>query len=1154
MANLETLELTISSNAEQATQGIGQLTRSLSYLATAVGKSVGGLMKLNEQLRELKTYGRMRLPNLAASTGARSVVAKAKKMTPEEVKAWQNEVKTTYTNTTGSYGMISEEEMRKRRPEWYQDPAEQAKKSVEDLKNTGGVASWVEDQKKALVGWNQEINKTASSTKSASKSIKSVGEVVKESGQEAEKSKSKFSGFTSRLSRIASTMIMRTAIRAMIKNFQQAWSSAYEFSKKMNGSFAQSVDKVKGSLQSMAINIVRAFAPLVQVLSPVFSVIATGIKYITDAIIGLLKLLGAVSEMFGATAESIASVGGASGGAAKEVLASFDELNVIGQESGGGGGGGGGKSNFLDGFTEEIETVKMIVSESLLAVGLILAFAGHPAIGIALAAVGAATIVGTVATKWGTLSEDVKGEITKIMIYAGGAMLAIGSIIAFACPTKLGLGIALMAAGAANMVSGVALAWNLSDKVKSEISEITAKVGSAMLAIGAIIALAVPGARGLGIGMMIAGGVSLASSVALNWDSLKNTVIRVFDAIRDGLVSAWNKVSDAVSGAWESVKTWAGATWDGIKAGWEGIKTNLSNIWTTIYAYVSVAWNKFLEWGAATWSNISSAWEGIKEGLSGIWTTIYSYVSVAWDKVSEWFSAKWADISSAWSGIKEGLAGVWSKVEEAGKAAWDAIKEFFGDPLGMLKNAWDGLVEWFTNNIINPVRKLLGQDPITLDIDDLVEVEGTDEFKEAIEGILNISVGEAVSKENLKKIKERFPKMDAATIFQFSNFTEMGLEARRQTIAAFATVFGAQGIKEIKKHCPNIDASFVLSVVNWDTLSQNEQKDFVAAMVSAFGASGISAIKSKLPTISATTLLKITNWSSFTIEQKYEFLNAIKDAFGSTEAIKAAKAAGINIGDLVAEGMNSEDAKIKKEAQDWNKIINNNVTNPKPIITPELQRSAVEGIKTTVNTILGIFKPTVQPQEDKSSTNNTKNSIANTFSAGFYTSVFARENYKSTQNTYDSIVDTVGSVTAKVSATLSNASSLKKAVENAIKSAEATVKSVIDGVTTVIGSIKLTASGGILDAGQLFIAREAGPEMVGTIGNSTAVANNDQIVAGIANGVAAANAEQNALLRQQNEILYSLLQKDNTVRIGASSEMGRVVSRSLNMYNALVGG
>ena len=45
------------------------------------------------------------------------------------------------------------------------------------------------------------------------------------------------------------------------------------------------------------------------------------------------------------------------------------------------------------------------------------------------------------------------------------------------------------------------------------------------------------------------------------------------------------------------------------------------------------------------------------------------------------------------------------------------------------------------------------------------------------------------------------------------------------------------------------------------------------------------------------------------------------------------------------------------------------------------------------------------------------------------------------------------------------------------------------------------AQGGFPDIGQMFIAREAGPELVGNIGGRTAVANNDQIVESVSAGV-----------------------------------------------------
>lgn len=58
--------------------------------------------------------------------------------------------------------------------------------------------------------------------------------------------------------------------------------------------------------------------------------------------------------------------------------------------------------------------------------------------------------------------------------------------------------------------------------------------------------------------------------------------------------------------------------------------------------------------------------------------------------------------------------------------------------------------------------------------------------------------------------------------------------------------------------------------------------------------------------------------------------------------------------------------------------------------------------------------------------------------------------------------------------------------------------------------IDLRAGGGFPDTGQMFIAREAGPELVGRIGRRTAVANNDQIVQGIASAVRSAMSGVNS--------------------------------------------
>ena len=62
-------------------------------------------------------------------------------------------------------------------------------------------------------------------------------------------------------------------------------------------------------------------------------------------------------------------------------------------------------------------------------------------------------------------------------------------------------------------------------------------------------------------------------------------------------------------------------------------------------------------------------------------------------------------------------------------------------------------------------------------------------------------------------------------------------------------------------------------------------------------------------------------------------------------------------------------------------------------------------------------------------------------------------------------------------------------------------RAIIESVQSGEMKFRARAAGGFPDVGEMFIAREAGPEMVGRIGNRTAVANNDQITTSITNAL-----------------------------------------------------
>ena len=137
--------------------------------------------------------------------------------------------------------------------------------------------------------------------------------------------------------------------------------------------------------------------------------------------------------------------------------------------------------------------------------------------------------------------------------------------------------------------------------------------------------------------------------------------------------------------------------------------------------------------------------------------------------------------------------------------------------------------------------------------------------------------------------------------------------------------------------------------------------------------------------------------------------------------------------------------------------------------------------------------------------------------------------------------------TVDVKPKLTDVKAFKEQLQNALK-ASASIKTTVSGSTKTIGRVSMSeyAQGGWPNIGDLFIANEAGPELVGTIGGSTAVANNDDIVQGIQGGVERANSEQNELIRQQNSILMQLLNKELT--ISPSVALGQVMARSTALY------
>lgn len=187
-------------------------------------------------------------------------------------------------------------------------------------------------------------------------------------------------------------------------------------------------------------------------------------------------------------------------------------------------------NSISDALASPLSRVGLLVSGATLALGAILAFSGCMPLGIALMAIGATSLVSVMALNWNGLSDEIQNVIAIITTVVSVAFLAIGAALAFS-GANIPLGLALLAAGAVTMGTAIMPNWNdLSNNVQQKISMITTVVGGALLAVGAILALsgvALP----LGLGLMAAGALSLGAVATLNWDFVVISIKKVVSVI-----------------------------------------------------------------------------------------------------------------------------------------------------------------------------------------------------------------------------------------------------------------------------------------------------------------------------------------------------------------------------------------------------------------------------------------------------------------------------------------------------------------------------------------------------------------------------------------------------------------------------------------------
>ena len=246
-------------------------------------------------------------------------------------------------------------------------------------------------------------------------------------------------------------------------------------------------------------------------------------------------------------------------------------------------------------LSNALSILMAIVSGALLAMGALFAFTGVDIpLGIALMAAGAVGMVTAIGLNWDSMSDPLRRTIGMLTAIVGGALLTLGVILAVA--GLVPLGVAMIAAGAVSVVSAVALNWNsLTGDVQDSVLSIVAIVSGALIGIGAILALTGV-ATGLGIGMIAAGAVGLAATVGLNWDTMpdniKKTITKILlvvgaASIAIGMILAFTGAATPLGVG--LILAGAAALGTAVALNWDTLTNKLKSVTTKVLAIAGAA-------------------------------------------------------------------------------------------------------------------------------------------------------------------------------------------------------------------------------------------------------------------------------------------------------------------------------------------------------------------------------------------------------------------------------------------------------------------------------------------------------------------------------------------------------------------------------------
>ena len=423
------------------------------------------------------------------------------------------------------------------------------------IKDQQFVIKNLETQYSQLVAAGQGSSEQAQDLKNQIKELraelKQMQEAVSQMGKTAKKDiKTTTKGLTrirQRLAEIAKSVFIFTLVTKALRSIFDLFKDILNADKKFRADW----EELKAALYAIA-------TPLKDVIIPALKYIVAQMRDWAVSVGRIIAELSGMSyEEFVAQARATKEAAGnykkmadSSAETAKNVkkqLAAFDDMQILtGGETSEADGGESAGFDALAGYDtgnakNMLEDVMTAVRGALIALGVILLVSGNVGWGISLIIAGAA-MMGYSESKTGNDNDnddDIKSKIDKLSgaVIIGGILAILLGILLCMAPPLLGLGVKLIAIGAAASFGTIALNWDsIKEKLQTSAGDWVAVGGIIAIVLG--ILLCMTPLFPLGIALIALGAAAVVTPIVVNWDTITKQVSRAIEENKGLLAGA----------------------------------------------------------------------------------------------------------------------------------------------------------------------------------------------------------------------------------------------------------------------------------------------------------------------------------------------------------------------------------------------------------------------------------------------------------------------------------------------------------------------------------------------------------------------------------------------------------------------------------------